>query len=215
VTVALISLSATGPRRLTGAALHGVFEVLAANPWAPLVEMTPDTRHLGGLHWHPYDRDAAAQLLDGSDAVLVRESAAPDAVDGSVFNKVEDATTAVLFVPASRTSPDDPRLRAYLAHMISTLPSMGYASILHTESMEPYPSQRLPPPLHRAPWCAVLARGYYERWFDREVLLATPALSAVEDANGAIWLQLYRELVAPNLEDVRVAYEYLDRAVRS
>jgi hypothetical protein len=214
---ALYCLAATYPGQLAAAALAPAIATLVANPWAPLAEQCADTSHLGHLDWRAHDAAAATALLGGtSRALFLRERAGDGAIEAQVWNKLATDTSAILYVPAARTAPDDPRLRAHLAAAIAALPPGAFGSIFASPTpAPPSAAAALPPPLHRLPWVAALPAALVAQRFDGDALLAAPAgIAAARGSDGAIWLQVYRDPLAPTADDLRAACAYLAGALR-
>jgi len=210
----ILCLDATWPGRLGAPAIGLGLDAIVGNPWAPLVEQCADTTELRRLEWTRYHRPEAFEILDRERRTLfLRERAGDGAIEAQVWNG-SDETSLILYVPMPRTAPADPRLRAHLGVVLAALPGGCFGSIIANTVEEPYPPLRLPPPFQRNPWIAALPPAHYQHWFTRESLLDAPATSVHEAADGTIWLQLYRDPVAPDMEEARSISRYLDRVVK-
>ncbi len=214
----LLCLSVVFPGHIAASVLAPALDALVANPWAPLTEQCADTRE--EWVWRPCDRDDAHAILDRDRrSLLLREREGAGAVEGQAWNARID-TVAILYVPAARTAPDDPRLRAYLTQMLAALPPGAHASIFSTAAHEQLRTE-VPRPLHRAVWLVALPVASYERRFARtasiarEVLLAAPGAVVDEDADGTIWLQLPGTPYVPEPGALDALQTYLaERALR-
>ncbi len=183
----LLCLDATFPGRLAAPALAPALDALVDNAWGPLTEHCADAP--GPLAWQAYDRAATHAILDRDRrALYLRERDGDGAIEAQAWNHLVD-TSAILYVPAARTAPDDPRLRAQLARLVAALPPGGYGSIFSTAAPE-HVRTEVPQPLHRAVWLAALPVASYQRWITRDELRAAPGVTVDETADGTVWLQL-------------------------
>ena len=177
------------PRRL-----QSLLDATVGNPWQRLTEM-----NVHNQPWVPYtDRDALAALQHVTahqSKELVGQVDLRGPGDEPVEGRIStySGMYAMVYAP-DRFVTDQNQARALAKQLIALMPENATA-VVATEELSDFHLAQLPRPFEYWPWLTGLTAEACKPYFSRDVLLATPAVSVEEDAEGRIWIQFYDNLL--------------------